>query len=815
MPVRICLSLLLFVSMSSRLSAQIISGTVLNTDKTVLPAVSVGLLNLKDSSVIKWVVTDANGQFVFTFVNPGAYFVTVSHVNYNKYYSEHFDFPGTGERKLAPIMLTPFQKELTSVTVSSKKPIIEVKADKTILNVEGTINATGTDVLELLKKSPGVLVDKDDNITMSGKNGVQIYIDGRQTPLTAKDLAEYLKSIPSAQVETIELITNPSARYDAAGNAGIINIRLKKNKAFGTNGSVNGGYSVGVYPKYNGGISLNHRKNKINVFGNYNSNIPKSTFSLNIDRHILDTQFLNSTRFDVDFASHSYKTGIDFFINKKNTLGLLINGVIASGNLKSASYSRIFFEPTGVLQKILKAYNQSEFRRNNITANVNYVFRDSLGRELSMDADYSYYKIRTDQFQPNYYYAASGINETSRKIYHMIAPNDIYIKTLKTDYTMPFKKGQLSAGGKASFIESRNDFRRFDVYPGFEQLDTLKSNKFTYRENINALYVNFSRSIKTVIIQVGTRIENTNTRGHSSGQRLDNMNNYTAYDSSFTRHYTDIFPSAAITFSKSPASQWSLSYSRRIDRPTYQSINPFEFRIDEYTFQKGNTQLRPQYSNNFSLTHVYKNTLTTKLSYGHIKNIFTQIIDTAEKSKVFLTQRNLADQNIVSLDVSYILTQKWYSGFFNFSSFYSHYLANFGEGRKVDQDVVTASVFMQNSAKLGKGWAAEITGNYTSPTIIQGTFRLKTLWGIDAGISKMILKNKGSIKVAVSDIFRTRQPVTTSNFAGQSVTNNSSTESRLFRVNFSYRFGSTQVKSARQRKTGAEDELNRVQQNNQ
>src|SRR6185295_14680936 len=176
------------------------------------------------------------------------------------------------------------EKSLQGVTVTSEKPMVEVKADKTIVNVEGTMNAVGNDAMELLRKSPGVTVDKDDNINLAGKNGVQIYIDGKPSPLTGTDLTSYLKSMQSAQIESIEIITNPSAKYEAAGNAGIINIRLKKNKAFGTNGSVSAGFNQGVYPKYNAGFSLNYRNNKFNIFGNYNYNKGKNENRLNLYR---------------------------------------------------------------------------------------------------------------------------------------------------------------------------------------------------------------------------------------------------------------------------------------------------------------------------------------------------------------------------------------------------------------------------------------------------------------------------------------------------------------------------------------------------
>ena len=220
--------------------------------------------------------------------------------------------------------------DLKNVVVTAQKPIIEVKADKTIVNVEGTINSVGQDAMELLRKSPGITVDKDDNLALSGKNGVQVYIDGRPTPLSGQDLANYLSSLQSSQIESIEIITNPSAKYDAAGNAGIINIRLKKNKSFGTNGSVNGGWNIGTYAKYNAGFSLNYRNKGVNLFGNYNYNkgINENNFSLY--RTVLDTLFDQKSITRFNNQTHNFKAGADFFIDKKNTVGVMVNGTYST-----------------------------------------------------------------------------------------------------------------------------------------------------------------------------------------------------------------------------------------------------------------------------------------------------------------------------------------------------------------------------------------------------------------------------------------------------------------------------------------------------
>lgn len=805
---KIIVFVLSFVLVNQLTLAQKISGLVKDHQDKPLSNASIMLKKQSDSLLKKLAVTNASGKFEFENIPAGKYFVSVSHIGSVTQQSAPFDVSGTGDVTVPEVKLVKASGELKAVVVTSQKPMIEVKADKTILNVEGSINAVGQDALELLRKAPGVLLDKDENISLSGKNGVQVYVDGKPTPLSGADLTAYLKTIQSSQVEAVEIITNPSAKYDAAGNAGIINIKLKKNKSFGTNGSVNAGYAVGYFPKYNGSVSLNHRNKKINIFSNYNYNRNRTENNFDLYREQLDTLFDQRSKMSHRNEGHGFKAGIDYFADKKNTIGFMVNGNFSDNNFGNNSRTDIIYMPTGIKDRVLVADNSSKSSRKNANFNLNYRYAETGGRELNIDADYGLFRIKSDQLQPNYYFDPSG-GALNNFIYNMLAPTDIDIYSLKADYEQNFKKGRLGFGAKVSYVKSGNDFQRYNVYTNSKILDTLRSNEFIYTENINAVYVNYNRQFKGFMIQAGLRMENLNSEGRSNGYKQVN-GNYVSYDSSFTRHYTDFFPSAAITFNKKPTMQWGLSYSRRIDRPAYQDLNPFEFKLDEYTFQKGNTELRPQYTNVFSLTNTYKFKLTTTLSYSHVNDVFTQLVDTAELSKSFITKKNLAKQDIVSLNISYPFQYKWYSMFANLNGYYSHYQANFGTGRTVDLDVTAFNIYMQHAAKLGKGFTAEISGFYNSPSIWGGTFKSIEMWSIDGGIQKALWKNKANLKVSVSDIFHTLRFSGYSNFAGQYVRASGGFESTQFKVNFTYRFGNTQVKAARQRKTAADDESKRV-----
>ncbi|MGB4886010.1 MAG: outer membrane beta-barrel family protein [Ferruginibacter sp.] len=791
-------------------NAQKISGSIKKDASEAASSATIALLKNSDSTILKYAIVKKDGNFELINIAAGIYLLKASHIGYKTLYVP-VDFQST-DLLLKPIVLKKEETNLAGVTVSSAKPIIEVKADKTILNVEGTINATGNDGLELLRKSPGVMIDKDDNISLAGKNGVNVYIDGKPSPLSGADLTNYLKSLQSSQMESIEIITNPSAKYDAAGNAGIINIKLKKNKTFGTNGNFNAGFNQGFYPKFNAGLGLNHRNKYINVFGTYNYNNGKSRMQINSRKEQLDTLFVQNNVMNFKNNTHGFKVGADYFLNKKSTIGAVVNGNFSDMEFTTSGPMYFTEISSGTQVKVMNATNDNKMPRNDVNANLNYRFSAG-GKEFSIDADYGFYNIKSDQYQPNYYYDGTGTVETNRAIYNMVAPTNIDIATLKSDYEQDFKGGKLGIGGKTSFVKTNNNFKSYNVFTTGNVLDTGKSNKFDYKENINALYVNYARQYKKgFMVQLGLRAENTNLTGTSNGYRWD-TNSWEKYDTTFKRNYTGLFPSAAVTFNKNPMKQWTFSYSRRIDRPAYQDLNPFEFRLNEYSYMKGNTDLRPQYTNSFGVTNVYKYKLTTSFNYSHVKDIFARVPDTTDKTKGFLTKKNLATQDIFALNISYPFQYKKYSFFATLNSNYAHYQADFGGGdRNIDLKVFALTYYMQNSFKFGKGWTGELSGLYISPSVWQGTIKSDAMGMVDVGLQKTILKNTGNIKLVVSDIFKTMKWGGTSDFAGVSSTFNGHGELTQVKLNFSYRFGNSQVKAARQRKSAIEDENKRTQQ---
>ncbi len=612
--------LLLLTASTFFTQAQKVTGIAKDENGSPLVGTTVSLHRAVDSVVIKLAVSKENGGYAFSGISEGNYKVSASNVGYKTVFSAVFSV-GASEVIVPELILSKLATALSNVTVTATKPMVEVKADRTILNVEGTINATGSNALELLRKSPGVSLDKDENISLAGKNGVQVYIDGRVTPLSGTDLAIYLRTLQSSQIEAIELITNPSAKYDAAGNAGIINIRLKKNKSFGTNGSVNAGWNIGTYAKYNGGGSLNYRNKKINIFSNYSFNDGPNQQSLNINRTVLDSLFDQHGTIRMVGNANNFKVGADYFLDKKNTLGIIVNGTLSDPTMTNYSHTVISNTTTNTVDRILIADNSSTLKRHNTNVNLNYSYNDPRGTSLIVNADHGFYKMGNDQYQPNHYYDPSGQLLLGSTIYHMLSPAEININSIKADYERNFIKGKLSFGAKSAFVKTDNNFQRYNVEGSNEELDKDRSNHFVYKENINAAYVNLNKPInKKWGAQVGLRLENTNATG-----------NQVTTGEEFNRHYTQLFPTGYLQYQPNKKNTYVLNYGRRIRRPDYQSLNPFINFIDRYTYSRGNPNLKPQFSHNVELSHSYQSFLTTTLNYSRTTDIIQNVLEQIEE----------------------------------------------------------------------------------------------------------------------------------------------------------------------------------------
>ena len=413
-------------------------------------------------------------------------------MSYSPSSSSVFTVTGSAASQVPPIELTRVSYELQQAQVTAIRPLVEVKPDRIVLNVENTINAVGEDALDLLRKSPGIIVDNTNSISLSGKNGVQVYVDGRPTYLSGSALAQYLGTLQSSSIESIEIITNPSSRYEAAGSAGIINIRMKKDKSLGTNVTADAGYNIGTYSKYNANIGFNHRDQHLNFFGDYTYHNATNLYHSVYNRTLPDTLLLQQDVLVTSIVSQTYHAGLDYSLDKKSTLGILISGTLTTDSFKSNSNTQIIYSPTNTTNRLLVADNRtSELQTITTMSTSTTAYADDNGKALDLNADYGLYRLRRSQLQPNNYFDSTGEQFLYSNDYNILSPTNIDIYSLKPTIPLNWLKGQLGLGAKVSYVTSANNFQQYDVGNSGRVLDSLSSDNFNYKENINAAYLNY------------------------------------------------------------------------------------------------------------------------------------------------------------------------------------------------------------------------------------------------------------------------------------------------------------------------------------
>ncbi|MEZ4799022.1 MAG: TonB-dependent receptor [Flavobacteriales bacterium] len=793
----------IFLSFYSFSQEATISGIVQDDGGKPMEFVNIILQQASDSIMVKAASTDEKGGFTLEGMSSGNYFLLIRQVGFADQTTAVFAFDGKTSIKIPVVKMTTGSNELEALEVVFVKPLVEVKADKTIFNVEGTTNATGLNALEVLRKAPGVMIDNNENIMVKGKGGIVVYIDGKRTPLDGDALKDMLKNMQSSNIESIEIITNPSAKYDAAGNAGIINIKLKKNKNYGTNGTVTLGYATQRYSKYNTSLTLNHRKNKWNLYGTYGNNWGQYWNFMYFDRTQNQTRFDQESNNVSDGFKNNFKAGADYFLNDKSTFGVMVSGNMGNNGWNSDSRTEITSALDPSSDRLLVSETTNNGRRDNITANLNYHFADTSGHDLNLDVDYGNYAMYNNSYQPNRYL---DLNENFMLYENNFRNNtrtDIRLYTAKGDYEQNLFKGRLGAGFKSSYVETDNKLDFYNVINNEDFIDSTRSNLFQYRENINAVYANYNQKIKKFSIQLGLRAEQTVSKGTLESQTSQD---YEEID----RNYINLFPSAALTYEVNEKNNLNLTYSRRIDRPSYDNLNPFEYRLDELTYSKGNVNLKPQLTHAFELTHTFMYMMNTSLGYSRTDNFFTEITDTTEVNRSYISPRNLGFQEYYSINIgSPIPIAKWLQTYVNLTGYWVHNRADFGEGKVIDLRATSYSIYMSNTITVNKKLNFEVSGWYGGPGIWGGTFQNDPMWSLDLGAKLSVMKDRGTLKLAYGDIFWKSQWRGVSEFGGLYMVARGGWESRQFRATFSFNFGNQNLKS-RVRKTGAEDINKRV-----
>jgi hypothetical protein len=790
-----------------------ISGSVREENNNPMESASISLFRGTDTLAFKNELSDKNGKFIFSAIPAGTWFIRVSAIGYGPVNGSVFTV--TSGLKIIELPVSILKKqssELQAVAVVVKKPFIEQKSDRILVNVDASPANSGTSVMDVLEKSPGVSVDKDGNISLKGKQGVTIMIDNRPTYMSGAQLAIYLKSLPSSAIDQLEIMSNPSAKYDAAGNSGIINIKTKKNKARGFNGSFTGTYTQGVYAKPGASLNLNYRVNKLNIFFNGGYTYWQGFQNLDINRNYMDLNskqinsiFTQSTHMKFLSPETNLKLGMDYFLDSKTTLGVVLSGYRNNETDLSQSYISLK-DANNQTDSLVQSFGNIHGIWTNGTANLNFRRQfDSTGRELTADADYIYYKSSSNQLFQNYTYNPDMQLLNSNTLNGDL-PSTINIYSLKTDYTHPLPSDlKLEAGLKTSFISTDNKANYYDVQGSDYIPDTTKTNYFVYHENINAAYINLTKKYKKWNFQAGLRIENTNYSGHQYGNIYTVNNN----DSAFTRSYVNAFPTAYITYELNDKNTFNLNFGRRIDRPDYGDLNPFLFFLDEYTYQAGNPYLQPQYSTNIELSHTYHNELTTTLNYSNTVNFFAETFQ-QEGHATIVRRGNIGRrQNAgIAMSLNMPLT-KWWNTTLYVNVNYNHFTGEL-YGENLDVDAITGMGNMTNMFKFGKGWSGEISGWYRTSGI-EGQIVIQPMGQMSTAIAKQIMKEKASLKLGLRDIFYTQQATGTIDFQQTQASFHNSRDSRQLSLTFTYRFGKVVQGAQNNRHSGgADDESNRL-----
>lgn len=809
------LLLIFSVKLIAQTSAGAITGKVIDGgNQAIIDAATVSLYALKDSSLVKVNLTDKQGNFAFENIKPGKYFLLATSTGHLKSYSQSLEVINNTPVSAGTLQLKEAGKTLAEVTVAIKKPFIERKIDRTIINVDASITNAGTTALEVLEKAPGVTVDKDGNVSLKGKSGVMIMLDGRPSYLSGQELANLLKNMPSSNIDQIEIMTNPSAKFDAAGNSGVINIKTKKNKIKGMNGSVSSTILQSSLTKTNQSLNLNYRNNKINLFGNYGYSFWQSEQQLDILRKFsnthtkeVETIFDQVTNMKRRSEFQNVKLGMDFYANKKTTVGVVFSGYLNHAKESSANRTNLN-NSDNQIDSIVLAANYDKRRGDNFATNLNlrHAF-DSTGKEFTIDLDYLTYDQNSNQLLENTFLNPDLSIRKEPSLLRGKLPSAINIYAAKTDFTFPLKNSaKIEAGLKTSYVTTDNDALYENKTTGGYVVDEGKTNHFIYKENINAAYINFSQQIKKWGIQAGLRAENTFAKGHQEG-------NSTRADSLFTKKYTNLFPTVYVSYEANKKNTFSINYGRRIDRPDYDDLNPFFYFLDEYTYQVGNTLLQPQFSDNFELAHTFNGFLTSTINYSKVHDVFTEVMKqiTSER-KTFMTKENIASKSNIGLAISanFPITKFWSTNLYTNVS-HDKYEGQLSGGMLTVENTTFFSN-MSNQFKFEKGWSAELSGFYRSKGI-EGQIIIDPMWRLDAGVQKQILKKKGTLKLSIRDIFKSQNFTGGVRYQDIDAHIKNTRDSRIASLTFTYRFGKP-MKNQQQRKTGgASDEQGRVKSN--
>lgn len=792
---------ILLILLCQQMNAQTITGKVTDERKQPLDAALVWLVTPTNNQTVAQAITNADGSFSLPCIDKEVKLI-VTCLGYSSYTSEAFqaDMP----KDWGTVTLAEESRLLDDVVIVGEKarPIVEQKAGKLIFNVENSINAQGSNAFEVLRQTPGVTIDDGTKtITLNGRGNILVMLNGKQTYMQQAEVVDLLKSTPSSGIRHIEVMSNATAQYDAAGSGGILNIVLKKERAAGYNMTLNTGLSYWMNLKHNTEFSFNYNHNKMNLYGNYNHAFGHTGL------------FYGSTRKQSgkEFRTHSDDTdkrnimaaslGLDYELSAHHRVGIQ-----ASGNfLFGPGWIRTFNDVYEDDRFLYSAYSESNYDRqvaNRYNLNANYCYELPEERSLTVNLDYGWFCGDSRISQPNTYYSPEGKVDSVLN-YASSGNRDIHLYALTAGYRQKLWRGELLTGAKYSHVTSGNAYNLFDTTRGDAVIDKEASNDFHYTEAILAGYLQYDANLSDKWqVNVGLRMEYTRSKGH-----LLPLSGSSQQENEVKRDYVDFFPSAGITYNLNEDNAFSLSYGRRIDRPVYSDLNPIDQPLDGFSSWKGNPFLEPQKTNRVSLQFRHKKT-SAELSYSVTTDYRVSITDTLGTDKTVTIPRNLGKQAYYGLALSQALRLfRVCDVYFSGRAYHLDNRMAFDETRFYHRKRWAYGVSLQASFPLVWGIRSEVLGIYSSKRLGGSTEVMGNNGLVNIGFQKTFLKDRASVKLSLSDVFWTNNWDSVNRFDGFESVGYGYGETRLVKLNFTFKFGKN--KNHYGKESQVESEMNR------
>ncbi|MEB2783468.1 TonB-dependent receptor [Algoriphagus persicinus] len=748
------LTLLTYLLGVSNLAAKDVSqitGKITDQHEQAVPYANVALIDATSGNLVDGAVSDENGYFLVESTKTAKVKLVISSIGFTSFESAVFELAPGLKKDFGAVPIHDEMTGLDEVTVKSSRPEIIIEPDKTTINVEGTVMAEGSTALDVIGRSPGIYVDQDGIINLNGRTGVTVMINDRMTYMSATDLANFLRAMPADNIKSIEVINNPSARFDAEGSAGVINIKLKKNTVDGMFGNIQAGALYNGQWMPNTGVSLNVKKGKWSTNANLNYNHYGNFNDLEINRNF-DlpegiSNFSQESRITTRNKNLFFNGAANYEINEKQNIA--INVQASDFHDKNDNKSLTDIITPGVSEvSYLDSKNDAKGTGNRIFANLHYDAKlDTLGTKISSDLDFTRMNSDSESLLTNMQWV--GVNTSDGMDSKILTLNDMYynIFTAKVDFVKPVGKGNtIETGVKGSWVKSDNNLNLSKSQEEGPFVPDPSSNSFIYNENVLAAYLSYKGKFSEKLsYQVGLRGEHSDITGNSV--TLNQVNK---------QKYFNLFPSAFLQHKISDNYQIVYNVNRRITRPNYRLLNPFVYYIDPLTMETGNPNLKPQYSNNFEMNHVVKGMYQFTLGYSETEDAFMQVFVQNEEDRTTTTYsdnfdktRNANFRAIIPVDI-----KEWWATSNMVQVNYNRNKTQIGDDF-LDNSNTSFMVRSQHNLTLPLGFKVEVMGIYIGPQI-WGQGEIAGFGWVDAGVTKSIMKDKITLSVNGTDLFRTQ-----------------------------------------------------------